>query len=536
MLLNSRFWRPASRLALTATALASALLVPAARADVLGVLTDAVTGQPFPEGLPFVQLLSCLNTGDKLCSGWIAAVNPDASGAFRFDGSTLAPGSYQVTGWSDGHEQKRSKPFTITGTEDHSVNLALAMVPVTVSEIQGCETLEAGGYCTVHYRLTSQASEQLQLQVWAMVDASSAIPAGWSEYEWGNDSAKPMVVTLGAGKSKALSQRIYVGTGMPSGAYSSLSLFVSPKGKPQETLITEMLPTVLFTATGGGGNGLRIETDSRAKAQAMAAMKQARLVRKGWEGKAQVQAAASGKLTIYGQVIGADTGAALPVEDKPQVELMRCEMPDDTYCRWLQSDPATLDETGKFTVHMTNAPAGRYQLHVIAGAHYGQSVQPVFDLPGAEGTKLLKVTLPRLAIDLDAVERCTAAPADNCPMRYTLRNTTSQDISAAVWLYTYGVQSKSQSGTPIYDIGQNGKAHGQKILVTVPAGQTYDLASKLDLSDLAPGSTGWMRLFIGDPNDAAQAISYTHIGNYTVSAGAEGRTLTVVPRPDVIIH
>lgn len=504
----------------------AALLAPAAHAGVWGSLTDATTGQPFPaESFPQVVLNRCLNAGDTLCSGFTGVVNPGAQGIYRFGTGVVAPGTYQIAGWADAHQVTYSKPFTVAGGETQRVDMALAPMPLAISDVQGCAALEPGGYCTVQYTLANVGAGALALKAWVMASATSDIPAGWSQYEYGDGSRKPVDVHLEAGASTTLSQRLYVGRDMPSGAYTSLSLLVAPADAPQRTLVWTDLPEVLF----GSGGSVRLETQPRDRRDAMAALRRPGQVLAG-------AAPTAGKRTvIHGRVVGSDTHQPLPVDDKPQVQFLRCELPTDDYCRWLQSDPAMLGDDGTFTVDLTGAPTGRYQLHALAGSHYGYEASATIDVPGPV-PKLLQLAVPRFAIDLDEVVRCENAAAASCPMTYKLRNTTGRDLSVDVWLYLYGVQTEAQTGQPIYAVGRDGKPHGLPVRLTIPAGQVVDFSQALDFSTLPAGATGWLRLYAGKPGDAAEALSTFAIGNYTMSAAADGSVrVSVVPRPDVII-
>lgn len=503
----------------------AALCAPAAHADVWGTLTDAATGQPFPDaGFPQVVLSRCLNAGDTLCSGFTAVATPGARGAYRIAAQQVEPGTYQISGWADAHQYTYSAPFTVAGTESHRVDLSLQPMPLNVTDVQGCAALEPGGWCTVQYTLANVSASTQSLKAWVMASATSDIPAGWSQYEYGDGNRRAIDVTLAAGASTTVTQRLYVGRDMPSGAYTALSLLIAPSDAPQRTLVWTDLPEVLF----GDAGSVRLEQRPRDRRRTMEALRSAGLIAAG-------HLPAGSRTVIHGRVVGSDTRAPLPVDDKPQVELMRCELSTDSYCRWMQSDPATLGEDGTFSADMTGAPAGRYQIHALAASHYGYLASATFDLPGTP-PKLMQLTVPRFAVDLDHVERCDSAPASSCPLTYTLRNTTGRDLSVDVWVYLYGVQSEAQTGQPIYDVGRGGKPHGLPLRVAIPAGKVVDVTQTLDFSTLPAGATGWLRLFVAKPGDAADALSVFAIGNYTISAAADGSVrVTVVPRPDVII-
>ena len=500
-------------------------ITPLAHAGVTGRLTDAATGQPFPpELMPWVQLHSCQAPGDELCSVFAVAVDVAADGSYRFTNKDVPPGTYQVWGWADGHELGRTAPFTVTGSEPHAVSLALQILPVKLTAIDGCTVLEPGGYCTVSYTLENVSTQSQPLQAWVMASATSDVPAGWSQYEWGDGNQKPVELILHAGQSQTLSQRLYVGRKMPSGAYTSLSLMVSPQGAPQKTLIWGDFPTVLFSDADGGMR-------AAAAPKATTLRRPAGSVRAG-DGSAAP--AAAGGTTIVGRVVAADTGLPLPVEYAPKLELMMCEQPDDNYCRWMQGDAARLDATGTFTVNFARSTAGRYQLHAVADSHYGATYSPTFDLPG-EPSQLLQLKMQRFAVELDAVKRCTAAPSQACTMVYTLRNTTRRELRTRAWLYTYAVVSESQTGSSTYDIGRGGDAHSAPMLLNLAPGQSVELSQTIDFSGLPAGAAGWLRLFVSESADIADALASFAVGNYSVSAGTNGAVVSVVPRPDIII-
>ncbi|GAA0747592.1 hypothetical protein LRH25_23220 [Ideonella azotifigens] len=496
-----------------------------AHADVWGRLFDASTQQAFvADDYPSVELHRCSAPGDTLCAEFVAGAEPAADGSYRFAaGSFDSPGRYQLWGSALNHEYTHSAPFSVTGSEDHPMDMPLDLLPLQASKLQSCTTVDAEGFCSVSYTLRNVGSTSRQLQAWVLNSTTAFMPAGWSQYTYGDGDTKRVQLTLGAGKQKTLTQKVYVGKQLPRGAYASISLFVSPKDLPQQALIWESLPTVFSE----GDGTLRPISAAAEQARALRARRHAGLIAAGTPA-----ARPDAKLSfLSGQVLAADTGAALPLELAPSVRLMSCDRSDDEYCRWIEGDGLALPADGKFYLNLAKLPAGRYQIHALANAHYGMQFSKTFDIPGTSASSLT-LTMPQVVVDLDDVARCSNTPVGDCQLAYTLRNTSARDQTVSLWLYLNALQSESQAGSVVYDIGKKGKALGLPVTVTLPAGQTQVVTQALGLTGLPGGSTGWLRLFVAQASDIAHAEAYFSLGNYALSTGDDGVTrVTVLPRP-----
>jgi hypothetical protein len=502
----------------------SALAAPVAHADIFGSVSDSATQQPFPaEAFPTVYLQRCVNAGDTLCTEFTGAVEPAADGSYRFTADSYAPGDYQLWAIAADQQYQRSMPFTVSGSEDHAIDLALQLLPVKLGDIQSCSSISADGYCKVSYTLSNVSAVKQELQVWVLASANSDIAPGWSQYSYGNGSNAAMSVSLKPGKTQQLKQSIYVGKGLPKGAYTSLNIYASLKGHVQQTVIDDFLPTVVSSAETSA------QTIHPAQEQKKIAAAHAR------KGALSSGAAKPGdRKLLLGSVVAADTGAPVPLDDAPSVRLMSCDQPDYDYCRFIEGDAQPLPEDGTFRVNLSSLPAGRYQIETLASSHYGYAYSQTFDAPVAASFKM-SLQMPRLVVDLDKATLCSAVPLADCKLKYTLRNTTAVDQTVSLWLYTSTVQSESQAGGSVYSINQNGKTNVAPMTVTIPANQTLLVKQAVGMADLPAGAVGNLRLFVASAGDIADALAYFKLGQYTISAGTDGKLITVQPQPVVII-
>jgi hypothetical protein len=144
---------------------------------------DATSGEPLagsPPSFAFVVLLRCDEFGE--CED-VADQSTDDEGGFRFerdfDDQPLVAGTYQVVAFAENFEDGATEPFDVGEDEEVDIgDLALAPLPVVVSDFESCESLlPAGGTCRYSVTLRNNTDALFQGLAWSVVEGFN-LPSG----------------------------------------------------------------------------------------------------------------------------------------------------------------------------------------------------------------------------------------------------------------------------------------------------------------------------------------------------------------------
>jgi len=508
--------KPAAALALLTTTLAG-LGAVGAQAAVGGLISNAQTGAP-PAADSFVQLTRCSHDGNELCDQAMDFTTA-SNGKYRFTGS-YAPGRYQVNVITDGYLAGNPAPFEIVGKEDHRVDISLDRVPVVHANPSACTAPDASGFCAISYLLKNVSSQPQQLDAWINVATTSPVPAGWSRFAAGDHSARPTLVELAPGAAKTVTQHAYIGRGLPSGAITTLELFVAPHGAPDRTLVYDYFPAVIAREPGTTASSPRQQAADQRKH-----LQRQPLLRAGRRNQP-----AGRQTAVVVEVSDATTGEPLAPESAPKFRLMACDQPSDSYCRWIEGDEVDLPASGVMIVDTQGMFPGRYQIQTRAGDNYAYTYSQTFEVPTA-GPMKIDMPMKLMPIAVEGVETCEAQPLDACVFKYRLRNTTGETQRASLWLYNNMLSSETSVGSSVYSQGRQGRAGAAPIAFTIPAGETLTVRQPIGLQHVASGSSGWFQLYIADPQDPAYAEGFYRLGNYSVYQEAGQKRVTITPFP-----
>lgn len=495
----------------------AALTTVGAHAAVGGTITNAQTGAA-PAADSFVQLTRCSHDGNQLCdqgTDFTTARN----GKYRFTGN-YAPGRYQVNVITDGYLAANPTPFQIVANEQHRVDVALDALPVSYTAVSACTAPDARGFCAISYTLKNVSAQPQQLDAWINVATTSPVPAGWSRYATGDRSAQPTLVQLAPGAEKTITQHAYLGRDLPSGAYATLELFVSPHGAPDKTLVYDYFPAVIVTEPGAAA----------AAPVDLAAVQREHQLRRPALRAGRANQPAGRQTAVVVQVTDAATGEPVSLDSAPKFRLMACDQLTDTYCRWIEGDEVSLPASGVMVVDTQGMYPGRYQIQTRAADNYATTYSATFDVPT---TGPMKIAMPMalMPVAVEGVETCQAQALESCVFSYRLRNTTGQTQRASLWLYNYMLASETSVGSSVYSQGRQGRAGAAPVTFSIPAGERITVKQPVGLQDVATGSSGWFQLYIADQTDPADGTGFYRLGNYTVYQDGTQKRVTITPFP-----
>ena len=152
--------------------------------SIAGRVVDATTGEPLPGDSPPFALVDLLRCDGFDCFELVAEQPTDEGGRFRFerdfDGQPLRAGTYQIIAFANEFEENATEPFDVAGGEDVDVgDLALALQPISFSDIQPCEDLlPQGDSCRYSVTVRNNTDAPLEGLAWSVVDGFG-IPSGF---------------------------------------------------------------------------------------------------------------------------------------------------------------------------------------------------------------------------------------------------------------------------------------------------------------------------------------------------------------------
>lgn len=489
-----------------------------AQAAIGGLITSAGSGTA-PTADSFVQLSRCSHAGNQLCDQPVD-FKVASRGRYRFDGS-YAAGRYQVSVTSEGYLSTQAEPFEVTGAETHRVDIALQPMPVRHANPTACTAPDERGFCQVGFEIENLSGGDQDLDTWINVATTSPVPAGWSRYAAG-DRAPSTRIRLAAGERRTVQQQVYIGRDLPSGAYATLELQVSPHARPDRALAYDFFPAVIVGARAAGAASKASLEAARQRHEARGANAVA----------GERDQAAGARTSVVVEVTDAASGEPLPSAARPKFRLMACDQPGDTYCRWIEGHEQDLPASGVMVVETQGMYPGRYQIQTRAEDNFAYIYSATFEVPLAEP---MRITMPmaKMPIAVDDVATCEAVPLDRCVLEYRLRNTTDQPQQAALWLYNNMLTSESSVGGSVYTQGRQGRALARPLAVRLAPGESRTVRQPIGLQQVASGSSGWFQLYIADARNPADAKNFYRLGNYSVYQQGPTKKVTVTPFPDL---
>lgn len=139
---------------------------------------DAISGAPLAGNrVPFAFFTLATCNGDD-CSMIISVKNADGDGRVSFMTNDEFPepllvGTYELRAFADGFEVASSGPFFVGEAVDFDIGaLLLNPPPITISDIEPCDTLPAGGgTCQYRVRVNNNTDKRTGGLIWSLVDA-----------------------------------------------------------------------------------------------------------------------------------------------------------------------------------------------------------------------------------------------------------------------------------------------------------------------------------------------------------------------------
>lgn len=474
-----------------------------------GNLTDAVTGQPLTrDDFAVVNLMSCPSTDYQLCTTYSAQGIPDANGHYAI-AQALPPGAYQIRVLADNHASYSAAPVMVTGSEGAATrDYALSPLPVVVSDVTPCQTLETNGLCTYSYVLTNTTTGTLETSVWSQADQGpNGTPMFRSNYTLGKPTRAPIAVTLAAGASKKVVQSLPL-RGVPAGSTGDVNIYAAARGQQ--------------TATIGYGFGFNYTVT--AANQAVATARSAGPARPGaarqlHASKSKVASTPAGLARITGVAI--DPATRQPITDgSVSVQLQMCQ--DATFDLCMGTVGLfTVDANGHYSHSARSLAPGRYQIWAFRqdGNTYGLNYSRAFDYDG--GIATVNVSAAKAPIEYGPVSACAGADAlpvgATCVATYDLTNVTSAPLTVDLWAVVSTSDNGSAKGYSQYDVGIDGSSQLQSI--TIAPGATVTVSHNIPLSQqLWSGASANTEFFASVPGKQAMTL-----GN------AAGFNINIVP-------
>ena len=473
-----------------------------------GTLTDAVTGRTLTRNdFAVVNLMSCPSADYQICTTYSAQGIPDANGHYSI-AQALPPGTYQIRVIADNHAGYNSAPFTVTGFEGAATrNYALSPLPVVVSAVTPCQTMDSGGNCTYSYVLTNTTGGTLQTSVWSEVDQANGSPMFGALYTLGKPTRAPMAVTLAPGASKTVVQSIPL-RGMPSGSWGYVYVYAAAGSNQTETIGFAYGFNYTVTAANRG-------VTSQRSAGAMRPATARRL-----QGTVQNVPAPAGALEVIGGV-ALDPVTRQPITDgSVAVQLQMCQDPTFELCMGTVG-LFNVDANGRYYHSARGMAPGRYQIWAFRqdGTTYGLTYGRAFDYSG--GSAMVNVAAAKAPLNYGPVAACAGADALSvgapCTATYALTNVTSAPLTVELWAVVSTSENGSAYGFSQFDVGVDGSS--QRRSLTIAPGATVTVSHNIPVSQqLRSGTSANTQFFASVPGKPAMTLGK-----------AQGFSLNIVP-------
>jgi hypothetical protein len=454
-----------------------------------GRLSDAVTGRALTrDDFAVVNLMSCPSIDYRICTTYRAQGIPDADGRYTI-AQALPPGVYQIRVLADNHASYNSAPFAVTGFEGAAVrDYALPPLPVVVSDVTPCQSMDAGGSCTYSYVLTNSTTGPLETSTWSQIDQGpNGTPMFRANYTLGQPTRAPLTITLAAGASRKVVQSIPL-RGVPSGSSGFVYVYAATRGNQANTI--------------GYGYGFNYTVTAADKA--VTAVRSTRLMRPP---PARKLAAAGGPHLVSG--VALDPVTHQPITDgSVSVQLQACQDPSFDLCMGTVG-LFSVDANGRYTHSARRLAPGRYQLWAFRqhGATYGLNYSKAFDYDG--GTAIVNIIAAKAPLEYGPVTACAgsdALPAGTpCTASYDLTNVTSSALTVDLWAVVSTSESGSAQGFSQYDVGLDGTSQHRS--VTIAPGATVKVSHLVPVGRQLPSGTyASLEFFASEPGKPARAL------------------------------
>jgi hypothetical protein len=205
---------------------------------IVGKVIAEDTRQPAPVSLsPRTRLITCAQPTDAYCSAETGEfVYLGDTGEYQLNTSAVVPGRYQIEAQArGGYGYVRSAAFDAPAAAGAIVNLVLPTPTFSVTNASGCETIDpADGGCTLAFDVTNTTKRTQSMWLWTQVNAYlSGSDVGVAVFvAGGSTSMTPSTVSLAAGATKRIEQRVTLGQRLKAGAEGELRVYVGRRNDP----------------------------------------------------------------------------------------------------------------------------------------------------------------------------------------------------------------------------------------------------------------------------------------------------------------